>query len=82
VHALPSWFETTGLTSLEAGAMGCNLVVGMGGDTHDYFQDLAWYCEVETRKALRKPLKRALNQQNDTRLTGCYPVGIHLAKSS
>lgn len=68
VHALPSWFETTGLTSLEAGVMGCNLVVGKGGDTKDYFKDLAWYCEASDPESIRNALEKALGQENDFRL--------------
>lgn len=62
VHALPSWFETTGLTSLEAGAMGCNLVVGTGGDTHEYFGNHASFCQAEDDKALLSALERELNR--------------------
>lgn len=68
VHALPSWFETTGLTSLEAGAMGCNLVMGTGGDTRDYFGDLAWYCDPRDQESLESALKNALSQKSDHRL--------------
>ena len=68
VHALPSWFETTGLTSLEAGAMGCNLVVGKGGDTYDYFKDLAWYCSAGDRESIETALENALGEENDSRL--------------
>jgi glycosyltransferase involved in cell wall biosynthesis len=68
VHALPSWFETTGLTSLEAGVMGCNLVVGEGGDTHDYFKEFAWYCDAGNQESVERALEKALSQQNDTRL--------------
>ena len=45
VHALPSWFETTGLSSLEAAAMGCNLVITEKGDTREYFENYAFYCD-------------------------------------
>ncbi|MBK7308934.1 MAG: glycosyltransferase [Chitinophagaceae bacterium] len=31
VHVLPSWFETCGLSSLEAAAMGCNIVITARG---------------------------------------------------
>lgn len=44
VHALVSWMETTGLSSLEAGAMGANLVITAKGDTREYFEDFAHYC--------------------------------------
>ena len=40
VHILPSWFETTGLSSLEAAAMGCNIVITDKGDTKEYFEIL------------------------------------------
>ena len=36
VHALVSWMETTGLSSLEAEVMGANLVITDKGDTRDY----------------------------------------------
>jgi glycosyltransferase involved in cell wall biosynthesis len=45
VHVLPSWFETTGLSSLEAGAMGCNIVITDKGDTREYFEDFAFYAD-------------------------------------
>jgi glycosyltransferase involved in cell wall biosynthesis len=45
VHVLASWFETTGLSSLEAAYMGCKLVVTKCGDTIDYFQDYVEYCK-------------------------------------
>lgn len=64
VHALPSWFETTGLSSLEAGAMGCNLVVGRGGDTGDYFTNHASFCDADNPEDLEKALCRELNREN------------------
>ncbi|MBN9295999.1 MAG: glycosyltransferase family 4 protein [Filimonas sp.] len=45
IHILPSWFETTGLSSLEAAVMGCKIIVTAKGDTMDYFEDLATYCD-------------------------------------
>lgn len=64
VHALPSWFETTGLSSLEAGAMGCNLVVGTGGDTKDYFGDEAFYCDFQKKGSVQTAVEKAMNQTN------------------
>jgi len=64
VHALPSWFETTGLSSLEAGAMGCNLVVGTGGDTHDYFHEHASYCDAQDLLCIQKALETELQKKN------------------
>jgi glycosyltransferase involved in cell wall biosynthesis len=45
VHVLPSWFETCGLSSLEAAAMGCNIVITDKGYVRDYFGDDAFYCD-------------------------------------
>jgi glycosyltransferase involved in cell wall biosynthesis len=44
VHVLPSWFETTGLSSLEAAVMGCNVVITDKGDAREYFGTNAFYC--------------------------------------
>ena len=41
VHVLASWFETTGLVSLEASYLGCNIVITNKGDQMEYFQDNA-----------------------------------------
>jgi glycosyltransferase involved in cell wall biosynthesis len=45
VHILPSWFETCGLSSLEAGVMGCNIVVTDKGYTKEHYGDFAFYCD-------------------------------------
>jgi glycosyltransferase involved in cell wall biosynthesis len=45
VHAQVSWFETPGLSSLEAALAGCNIVVSDRGCTRDYFKNYAWYCD-------------------------------------
>lgn len=60
VHALVSWMETPGLSSLEAGAMGCNLVITEKGDTRDYFGDEAFYCDPESVDSIRAALVAAL----------------------
>ncbi len=61
VHVLPSWFETTGLSSLEAGAMGCNIVVSPKGDTAEYFQDMAYYCEPDDVASIRNAVLEAFH---------------------
>jgi glycosyltransferase involved in cell wall biosynthesis len=45
VHVLPSWFETTGLVSLEAALCGCSVVSTSRGHAREYLDDLAWYCD-------------------------------------
>lgn len=61
VHALISWMETPGLSSLEAGAMGCNLVITNKGDTRDYFGDDAFYADPESVPSVRAALAQALS---------------------
>jgi glycosyltransferase involved in cell wall biosynthesis len=59
VHVLASWFETTGLSSLEAGAMGCNLVITDKGYTVEYFGDYAFYCRPDSVDSIREAIIRA-----------------------
>lgn len=59
VHVLPSWFETTGLVSLEAALCGCNVVTTNRGYTRDYFGDLAWYCDPAKPASIREAVELA-----------------------
>jgi len=59
VHALPSWFETTGLVSLEASYMGCNIVVTDKGDQKEYFGNDAWYCDPNDPQSILKAIHKA-----------------------
>lgn len=59
VHVLPSWMETTGLSSLEAAAMGCAIVTTSRGDAADYFGDLADYCDPADIFSIRAAVLRA-----------------------
>jgi len=59
VHALPSWFETTGLSSIEAAVMGCNIVITDKGDTREYFADDAFYCDPADPKSIFEAIERA-----------------------
>ncbi len=52
VHVLPSWNETTGLSSLEAAWYGCNIVITDKGDTEEYFGDDAFYCDPADPKSI------------------------------
>ena len=60
VHVLPSWFETTGLSSLEAAALGCRLVISNRGDAPEYFQDYAHMCEPDKVASIRTAIQQAL----------------------
>lgn len=68
VHVLPSWFETTGLSSLEAIAMDCNIVVTKKGDTVEYFEDMAYYCEPDCIESIRNAVKDAYNNPVNLKL--------------
>ncbi|MES2274834.1 MAG: glycosyltransferase family 4 protein [Bacteroidota bacterium] len=59
VHILPSWFETTGLSTLEAAAMGCNIVITDKGDTRCYFEDYAFYCDPLSPESILQAAEKA-----------------------
>lgn len=59
VHVLPSWFETTGLSSLEAAVMGCNIVVSNRGDVNEYFGSFAHYCEPSSPASILQAVEHA-----------------------
>jgi glycosyltransferase involved in cell wall biosynthesis len=77
VHVLPSWFETAGLSTMEAAAMGCNVVIADKGDVREYFGDLAYYCEPASPEsiaeaielALKNPVNKALQEKVMTEYT-------------
>jgi glycosyltransferase involved in cell wall biosynthesis len=59
IHILPSWFETTGLSSLEAAVMGCKIVITDKGDTREYFKDFAYYCDPGDPLSIRDAIEHA-----------------------
>jgi glycosyltransferase involved in cell wall biosynthesis len=59
VHVLPSWFETCGLSSLEAAAMGCNIVITDKGYTRDYFGNEAFYCDPANPASILDAVRKA-----------------------
>ena len=58
-HVLPSWFETTGLSSLEAAAMGCNVVITDKGDAKEYFGAAAFYCDPALPESILAAVEKA-----------------------
>ncbi|MBL7473737.1 glycosyltransferase family 4 protein [Robertkochia sediminum] len=68
VHVLPSWMETPGLSSLEAGVMKNNLVVTEKGDTRDYFEDYAYYCEPDHIDGMVSAIQKAFMEDFDHEL--------------
>lgn len=59
IHVLASWFETTGLSSLEAAAMGCNIVITDKGDTREYFENYAYYCDPSSPSSIFGAVEKA-----------------------
>jgi glycosyltransferase involved in cell wall biosynthesis len=59
VHVLPSWHETCGLSSLEAAAMGCNIVITEKGFTREYFGDEAFYCDPGSPESIFNAVENA-----------------------
>ena len=62
VHAMPSWFETTGLSSLEAAATGCAVVTTDRGYAREYFGEHAAYCDPGVKGSIRQAVRNALAQ--------------------
>jgi polysaccharide pyruvyl transferase WcaK-like protein/glycosyltransferase involved in cell wall biosynthesis len=68
VHALASWVELPGLTSLEAAAAGCNIVSTDRGSPPEYFGDLAWYCDPCSVESIRQAVRAAYEAPRSGRL--------------
>ena len=68
VHVLASWFETTGLASLEAAYSGCNIVISKKGDQQEYFKKDAYYCEPESLETIKKAVDNAYSNSFNNNL--------------
>jgi glycosyltransferase involved in cell wall biosynthesis len=68
VHVCPSWFETPGLVSLEAVALGCNIVVTDKGSTIEYFGNEAFYCKPDSVKSIKNAVDLAFNSPKPLKL--------------
>ncbi len=66
VHVLPSFYETTGLSTLEALLSGCQVVCGTGGAQAEIFEGIAHFCDVENPDSLNETVQSALlaNEQH------------------
>jgi glycosyltransferase involved in cell wall biosynthesis len=60
VHVLASWFETTGLVSLEAALCGAKIVSTDRGYATEYLQGDAWYCDPARPSTIRRAVVAAL----------------------
>jgi glycosyltransferase involved in cell wall biosynthesis len=68
IHVLPSWFEVCGLSSLEAAAMGCRVVITDNGYARSYFNDDAFYCDPAKPESILQAVEKAVASEPDNRL--------------
>lgn len=68
VHVLPTWFETTGLVSLEAALCGCAVVSTSRGHAREYLQEDALYCDPADPRSIRDAVLGALDRGPSTAL--------------
>ncbi|HWR29266.1 MAG TPA: glycosyltransferase family 4 protein [Negativicutes bacterium] len=61
VHVLGSWWENTGLVSLEASICGCNVVTTNRAPWREYFDADAWICDPADPTSLRSAVDAALS---------------------
>jgi glycosyltransferase involved in cell wall biosynthesis len=61
VHVLGSWWENTGLVSLEAALCGCNVVTTDRAPWREYFGDDAWTCDPGSPTEIRAAVAAALS---------------------
>lgn len=58
LHAMPSFVETPGLSSLEAAAAGCRIVTTNEGSAEEYFGDMAVYCDPYDRESIKRAVAK------------------------
>lgn len=68
VHVLPSWFEVCGLSSLEAAAMGCRIIVTDNGYARSYFADDAFYCDPAKPESILQAVNLAMTADHSNGL--------------
>jgi len=59
VHAMASWYELPGLTTLEAAAAGANAVSTNRGSAEDHLGELAWYCDPSDVRSVADAVRAA-----------------------
>jgi glycosyltransferase involved in cell wall biosynthesis len=67
-HVLPSFVETPGLSSLEAAAIGCNIVSTSEGSGFEYFRDRAVYCDPYDYSTIVKAVEISFNRRKNDKL--------------
>ena len=68
VFVLPSYFETPGLTALEAGLAGANIVITPHGGTKEYFGSMAEYVNPQDISSIKNCITTALDKKPNPEL--------------
>ena len=68
VHAIVSWYETPGLSSLEAACGGCNIVSTDRGSTMEYFGKDATYCDPFSEESIISAVNKAMLAHSSAKL--------------
>ena len=75
VMALPSWLENPGLSALEGGLAGANVLVTSIGSAREYFKNYAFYVNPNSYKDIKKKLILAYKKEKDNELA------LHIKKN-
>ncbi len=65
VHALASYYETTGLSTLEALRLGCQAVISNRGAQAEIFGKHVFYCDPDKPESIRQAVNEALANETD-----------------
>lgn len=65
VHALISYYETTGLSTLEALKLGCQAVITDRGAQAEIFKNHAFYCDPDNVQSIRMAIDEAMHSHKD-----------------
>jgi glycosyltransferase involved in cell wall biosynthesis len=65
VFVLPSHYETPGISALEAGLAGTNIVITNVGGTREYFGEYGFYLDPSSDRSILDSINKALSQEVD-----------------
>jgi len=68
VVVLPSWLETPGLSVLEGGLAGANVVITSRGSAREYFKDHAYYINPFNNNDIKNKILEAYNKNKEDNL--------------
>lgn len=68
IHVMPSFVEISGISSLEAGASGCNIVSTDNGSAREYFNNLADYFNPFENNSLYDVIEGAYKKPKSNKL--------------